>query len=69
MLSFVCLCKDVINPDGKDSLCLKYFHLIPLSAFFQSLSLNMKLLFFVRIYTLISIYLIKKKSYKMFHIT
>lgn len=71
MLSFVCLCKDVINPNGKDSLCLKYFQLIPLSAFFQSLSLNMKLLFFVRINTLIGTFNEKnlKKSYKMFHIT
>lgn len=71
MLSFVCLCKDVINPNGKDSLCLKYFQLIPLSAFFQSLSLNMKLLFFLRINTLIGTFNEKnlKKSYKMFHIT
>lgn len=59
MLSFVCLGKDA-NPDGKDTLHLKYFQLIPLSPFLQSLSLNMKLLLFVRIYTLIGTFNEKK---------
>jgi len=56
-----------MNPDGKDSFCLKLFHLVPLSAYFQSSALNMKLLsFFIRTYMFIRAF--NEKTCKTFYV-